>query len=438
MYHQFFESHRRNSHVTACMTHHTVWSRLKDISHSGHFCQKDIIFHLNYAFEHHPDNCTCKEDTHRTQSHSSHGDHDCHHYDSFNKLWQLGETDGCLSANSVWHYLDDIQVKDPVCRQKIQHHLAGKYKHATSQDDDNCICNERRQLVNHQIHKMSNGSLIPCLNANGTYPVIEADLFSNISASGCQNHNYLWTKLEGVHNHCKWTINHHCSKETDCTEDIIVRAAIQYPTDESDSCICTKASSSTVFTTSSSKHPTPVVPSSSEAPMPTLTAPSTTSANQHVTVSSAKVTQSSTAMPTPQTSPTIRFACNKVAVVEKIAKSLIATHPNSSACKSNVTGGSDDAYVLATCNVMSPITWGKGANVMADCESSIQSVPTYTPISTFYGDIYNPLVDQPGIFLGCFNNGIKIAIQKCNAVPEIVHIENGTFVSNPKNYYLIV
>lgn len=45
---------------------------------------------------------------------------------------------------------------------------------------------------------------------------------------------------------------------------------------------------------------------------------------------------------------------------------------------------------------------------MADCEAATPVIPTYTPISTFTGDNYNPLGAQSGVFLGCFNNGIKV------------------------------
>jgi hypothetical protein len=31
-----------------------------------------------------------------------------------------------------------------------------------------------------------------------------------------------------------------------------------------------------------------------------------------------------------------------------------------------------------------------------------------------------------------------MAIQKCNGVPEIVHVEHGVFRNDPRNYYAIV
>ncbi|XP_053385917.1 uncharacterized protein LOC123539059 [Mercenaria mercenaria] len=451
MYNQYFVSPDSNNHHMACRTHHSVWSALRSITTNGignNSCQKDIIFHLKYAFEHFTDHCLCTDAHTHVNGHQGHDNDKCHHYDSFNKLQQLAETDGCLSANSVWHYLDDLQVNAPECRRRIQKHLNDKY--ATSQDASHCTCNERRNLINHEIHRMDNGSFFDCrYRTSGTYSDIEADLFSNILAKGCQNHDYLWPKLEGVHNHCSWHNRHnYCGEWIDCTRDLIVRAAIQYPTDDSDSCVCSKITSSTLpaTLTSSTKAPTSAMTSPSSTPTTATKAPTSAATTPTPTpttpppasATSVKVTQSSTSGMSPQrTTPTIKFACNKLAVVEDIARSLKATHPDSSYCNPSA-GGSDDAYVLSTCNLASPMTWKKGANVMADCESSTQLIPTYTPISTFDGDSYTPLGAQSGIFLGCDNNGIKIAIQKCNGLPEIVHIGNGAFIDNSRNYYVVV
>ncbi|XP_053386048.1 uncharacterized protein LOC123539296 [Mercenaria mercenaria] len=439
MYYQFFESSDRHNHAMACRTHHSVWSVLSKISASGigyNSCQKDIIYHLKYAFEQHTDPCTCTEKTHpSTSTHQSHGDA-CTHYDSFNKLLKLAEEDRCLSANSAWHYLDDLQAKDSECRKRIQKYLADKYAHRTSQSHDNCICHARRQLVNHQIHRMDNGSFYECKdNTHGTsYQTIEADLFSRIRTHGCKNHNYLWSKLEGVHHYCSKYQNNHCTSLVDCQQDIIVRAAIQYPTDHSDSCVCSQI---TTTTTSTSKtvttHTTPTAPTSAVT-MPSSTPTTTPPAS----ATSVKVTQSSnTSMSTQRPTPILRFACNKLKVVEDIAKSTKATDLSSSYCDPNL-GGSDDAFLLSTCNMTSPMLWKKGANVIVDCESSSQLIPTYTPITTFNGDSYAPLGAQSGIFLGCYNNGFKIAIQRCNGVPTIEHIENGSSVYNLKSYYVIV
>ncbi|XP_045179465.2 uncharacterized protein LOC123539058 [Mercenaria mercenaria] len=487
MYYQFFESPYSNNYHMACRTHHSVWSALRSITTNGignNSCQKDIIVHLKYTFEHLTDHCICTDAPTHVNSHQGHDNDKCHHYDSFNKLQQLAETEGCLSANSVWHYLDDLQVRAPACRERIQKHLNDKY--ATSQGVSHCTCNERRHLVNRPIHRTFNDSVFDCLHrTSGTYRDIEADLFSNIRAKGCQNHDYLWTKLESVQNYCSWhNMYRQCEQWVDCTKDLIVTAAIQYPTDDSDGCVCSKITSPTlpVTSTTATKAPTSAVntpsstpttamkvptsavstPSSApttatKAPTSAVTTPSstpTTATNDPTSAvstpsstpatptpasaSSVKVTHSSTTViSTQRTTPTIKFACNKLAVVEDIAKSLKAIHPNSSYCNASA-GGSDDAYVLSTCNIASPVTWTKGANVMADCESSTQLIPTYTPISTFDGDSYTPLGAQSGIFLGCYNSGIKIAIQKCNGLPEIVKIENGAFVDNARNYYIIV
>ncbi|XP_053385829.1 uncharacterized protein LOC123539297 [Mercenaria mercenaria] len=437
MYYQFFESSYRHNHAMACRTHHSVWHVLNKISpftiRDNNSCQTDIIFHLKYAFEQHTDPCTCTEKIHpSTSTHQNHGDA-CTHYDSFNKLQKLAEEDGCLSANSAWHYLDDLQAKDSACRKKIQKYLADKYAHRTSQDQDNCICHARRQLVNHKIHRMDNGSLYNCRDntAGSTYRTIEADLFSNIRTHGCKNHNYLWGRLEGVRHHCSRYYYNRCTKLVDCQQDIIVRAAIQYPTDHLDSCVCSQITTST--TKSVTTHTTHTASTSAETtPSSTPTTPPPASAR------SVKVTQSSTtSMSTQRPTPVLRFACNKLKVVEDIAKSIKAIDSSSSYCDQNL-GGSDDAFLLSTCNMTSPMLWKRGANVMADCESSSQLIPTYTPITTFNSDNYAPLGALSGIFLGCYNNGFKIAIQRCNGVPTIEHIENGSSAHNPRNYYVIV
>jgi hypothetical protein len=46
---------------------------------------------------------------------------------------------------------------------------------------------------------------------------------------------------------------------------------------------------------------------------------------------------------------------------------------------------------------------------MDDCESGSPVIPTYTPIASFDSDVYTALGAQSGIFLGCFNSGIKVS-----------------------------
>ena len=58
--------------------------------------------------------------------------------------------------------------------------------------------------------------------------------------------------------------------------------------------------------------------------------------------------------------------------------------------------------------------------VMADCESSSQLIPTYTPITTFDGDTYYAEGAQSGIFLGCIHNGIKVGDTRVHQV-HLVH-----------------
>ncbi|XP_053382748.1 uncharacterized protein LOC123540618 [Mercenaria mercenaria] len=429
LYNQFFKNgdshghHHGDTHVPACRTHHTVWSELNSLSNTTYHsssCQKDIIFHLQYYFSKHADSCTCTGHVISQHTNGQHGSglSSCLSYSSYNALLQLGNTNGCLSANSVWHYLDDLQVKDPSCRQQIQNHLADKYT-AGSHYADACTCTAHKPLVNHEIHRMANGSYTECKqHVSGTYKTIESELFSNIRHHGCRNHDILWTQLQGIRDHCSHYYHTECRALVDCTQDLIVRAAVQYPNDESDSCVCSQASTTTQTTTTARKTTTT---STTAAPTTRTAAPTTT-----------KLPVS-----TQPAGPPKKFSCNELLVVERIAQAEQAKHQNASACDPDI-GGSDDAYVLSSCNMTSPVTWRKGANVMADCESNTHLIPGFTPISTFSGERYHSLGSQPGIFLECYNAGFKMAIQKCNGVPEIVHIEDGVFLKSPHNYYVIV
>ncbi|XP_060562803.1 uncharacterized protein LOC132722339 isoform X1 [Ruditapes philippinarum] len=414
LYHQFFQSQGSNGNNIACRTHHSVWNYLRHIStatYDNNSCQKDIIYHLSYAFEKHPDHCVCTANSQQTSGQHTHDPQGhttdpCSQYSSYNRLLDLGNTNDCLSANSVWHYLDDLQVKSSECRKKIQLHMANKYQHATSQNNNGCICHMRAALKNHEIHRLNNGSLIECRDhtSGSFYQDIDHRLFSNIEAQGCMNHNYLWPNLENVRDHC-----YHYHDCIDCQQDLIVRATLNYPSEHSDSCECSRKPS----TTQSTRHPTTTT-TTTTTPMPTTRKPttSTTSVSRH-------------------------FVCDKRSVVEFIALQQHTSHQRASPCDPS-SGGSDDAYVLASCNATSPMTWRRGQNVMADCESHTHLIPGFTPISTFAHANYDALGSQSGVFLECYKSGFKMAIQKCNGVPEIVHVEHGAFTNNPRNYYAIV
>ncbi|XP_060562829.1 uncharacterized protein LOC132722349 [Ruditapes philippinarum] len=197
VYRHFFESQGSNGNNIACRTHHSVWNYLRHISTDTYYrnsCQKDIIYHLSYAFEKHPDHCVCTANSQQTSGQHSNGHQGqtadpCSQYSSYNRLLDLGNTKDCLSANSVWHYLDDLQVKSSECRKKIQHHMANKYQHATSQHHDGCTCRARAALQNHEIYRINNGSLFDCRDhtSGSLYQDIDHRLFSNIEAQGCIN-----------------------------------------------------------------------------------------------------------------------------------------------------------------------------------------------------------------------------------------------------------
>ncbi|XP_060562798.1 uncharacterized protein LOC132722336 isoform X2 [Ruditapes philippinarum] len=414
LYNQFFGSHHH--HDGQCRTHDSVWYALNRINKDGNDtdrCQKDFILHLSYSFKHHSDNCRCEDTsnlpstrsiTHSTTSLPTNHYITCQRFNSFTKLMHL--VDDCMSANSVWHYLDDLQVKDPECRKIIQRYLAEQYKNSISsfQNMGICTCHERSQLVDHHIPHLKNGSLSQCSNTNGTYSSIVKEFLKQVQGHGCQNHDVLWAKLEGVQSHCN--VHHHhgsCGQWTDCQQDLIIRAAVQYPTANSDSCVCVKAAT----------------PSKTTASVQTTSAP-TTSVASIFTVSPR------------------HFTCAEVLVVEYIALAQHTTHPEASPCDP-INGGSDDAYVLASCNMTSPMTWRRGKSIMTDCKSNTHLIPGFTPISTFSQDNFNSIGSQSGVFLECYNSGFKMAIQKCNSYPEIIHVEGGAHFNNdPNNYYVIV
>ncbi|XP_060562800.1 uncharacterized protein LOC132722337 [Ruditapes philippinarum] len=452
LYNQFFES--SHHHAGHCRTHDSVWFNLDRINRDGDDhdgCQQDFMFHLRYSFEHHSDHCRCDEipvtsthsttlsttkqttsptthpttrpTTHPTTNPTSsltthpaghHISHDilCLNFDSFRKLLHLGAENGCLSANSVWHYLHDLQVKDPECRKIIQNYLVTKYKNNNSSSHDSgiCTCHEQTPLVDHKLYHLRNGSHGLCHKNDAAYSNIATEYFSHIHEHGCQNHDSLWQKLGGVNNHCSLYDNGSCTQWKDCQFELIIRATLQYPTDDSDPCVCSKGLATKTSTT------TPSTTSFISQTVPTYTATST-----------QRVLQA----------PKIQFTCDKMKVIESVAGLVVTTHVNSSYCFPH-TQSTDDAILLSWCNMTSPSSWKKGANIMVDCESSSPRIPTYIPIATFDEDRYFATGAQSGIFLGCSDVGIKMVIQKCNGVPEIVHIDHGTFQSNPRNYYVIV
>ncbi|KAL4217212.1 hypothetical protein ACF0H5_023664 [Mactra antiquata] len=155
----------------------------------------------------------------------------CEDIPTYNTLLLLGKSDLCLSANSVWHYLDEVEIVSSDCRKKLVATLAASYRNKSL----NCDCQPTTELIDGRPMHLDNGSYRICSSVHGsTYDDIDRVLFSETKEHGCQDQSYIWTTLEGILQYHTY----HPNRYVDCTKDLIIRASLQYKKNSGDPCVC--------------------------------------------------------------------------------------------------------------------------------------------------------------------------------------------------------
>ncbi|KAL3859957.1 hypothetical protein ACJMK2_010135 [Sinanodonta woodiana] len=229
-----------------------------------------------------------------------------------------------------------------------------------------------------------------------------------LSPSPCRSHQYMWTYFNEIS----------YDPKRDCKVDFILHAAATYPNAASDPCSCFSASQS--------------------PQIPTISATMTTLRTETMMTTSAATVTTTNHIIDVKTTPDVLLAvhiCSKLLTITDAAHNLTINHPNASDCSTG-DHASTEALVLSNCNVASATMWIKGANVMNVCDR----IPLYAPIATFDDSgVYRPNGGMAGIFLGCIQDGFKIAAQDCNHGVYIQHItKGGIFLNDPSNYYIIM
>ncbi|KAL4217059.1 hypothetical protein ACF0H5_023515 [Mactra antiquata] len=399
VYDMFFINNQTQN-TSDCMSHHSVWYLLNQIKREEKvgFCQRDIVYHISNAIKRYGDPCNCTVQ--------------CTDFSSYNELMALANEESCMSVNSVWHILDDLEVKSRQCRKKAQQFLEDKFKHNKASD---CVCYPSVPLHDENIQTVSNGSLRTC-ERSSSYRVIEGLFFSQIKQYGCQDHRHLWSALGNIH-----TVN-----GVDCQKDLIIRTTLRFPSSANDTCKCYYPHTSTTSQTS------PTTTTSAATITSPTHAPST-NAPLHVTATSTDAISQTTEISTMVTS---KYTCNQIATLQSIATATHITYDNSTVCDTD-DGGSDDGFTKLVCGSMNR-TWYKGISVMEACKANPVKIQPYTAIATFTTDIYNSRGGQSGVFLKCETDGFSMAVQYCNTSPSVIQIDtSGVFTKNPYYYFVV-
>ncbi|XP_053386128.1 protein jagged-1-like isoform X1 [Mercenaria mercenaria] len=206
---------------------------------------------------------------------------------------------------------------------------------------------------------------------------------------------------------------------------------------------CDQQSTAMSPTTHAATSPSTPAMSSSTTTQTTTTQKTT----KQTTLPPASATSShaptSTPLSTTVTNPSISSAvplssCDHTSTLLATAFQTPVANQNAIECSPG-SHTSHEAFVLTECSVpQNPSSWQQGVNVMADCGSS-DAIPTYTPIAAFDRGFYSSVWSLSGIFLGCTNNGFKIALQTCGQAPHITELQlGGSNTQNPNMFYTIV
>ncbi|XP_052236182.1 uncharacterized protein LOC127847970 isoform X1 [Dreissena polymorpha] len=392
LFDQFFVDNGNTA--PACRSHHSVWFHLSRIHEA--YCAKELIYHLKYSFDQHPSPCVCQQRLH-------YGDpNDCMQFHSYQALLRLKDTNLCTSKNSQWDLLHDLEIRSPLCRKNIIADLATHFHNPLSLDP--CRCHLVKPISYDEL-PLVEGKLDECSKVHGSsYHHLRHELFQGARTAGCATHFHLWQQLQNIQPF----------KGYDCTMDLILQTANTYPSAELDPCKCTGELPTTTTSTAT-----------------TTTSRTTTTTSTTTSTTSTTTTTTTTAAPYPPN----RYHCRKYDLVVDIATAKQVHSNGSTLCKNKISGTNED-LVLTLCNMTAVDTWSRGLHVISNCGN----IPNYSPIATFSATgNYQPADAQSGVFLECIPEGFKMAIQPCDGVPQIIHVETtGVFNNNATIYYVVV
>ncbi|XP_053386215.1 uncharacterized protein LOC123539422 [Mercenaria mercenaria] len=379
----------------------------------------------------------------------------------------------CISDTQIWNMLLPLtSISDTCLRQLIRNYAAYTQSHRDA--GKNCRCTHdfsrevARPLGNNLDHKWECVTLNPNCKYLFNYFYLRGGQTHEVSR--CQPHYHVWTHLRDIKNH----------PGSDQQSELIFHLSQTYSNGHENVCKCLRVHTTVdVKTTTTTERS--LAKMSTDPPKVTerhlvttnLTNPSTRepvvqtslpvvktdryNADSSTTVTHADKSTTKTSIPF-RTTPTatqgpatnsskaiqstqlplnVTSNCQKYMSVSNIAVGKISSHPFAYLCPSG-NRTSNEAFVLANCNVDSPAHWIEGPYVMKNCDR----IPTYTPLATF-GTEYLGIQEHEGlsgIFPGCIPGGFKMAYQDCDTSATIKHIENGngSGIDDPNNYFVIV
>uniref|UniRef100_K1R653 Uncharacterized protein n=1 Tax=Magallana gigas TaxID=29159 RepID=K1R653_MAGGI len=114
----------------------------------------------------------------------------------------------------------------------------------------------------------------------------------------------------------------------------------------------------------------------------------------------------------------------KISVIESIAENLHVEDSRAELCPGTTKHQTSEAFVMNKCNSKSRSSWTQGQTSLKTVCSTQLTIPSYTPISTFYKSEEN----VAGFFIACTDaaDGIKVAVQNCSDPPKVLTITETT------------
>nr|XP_022320000.1 uncharacterized protein LOC111122513 [Crassostrea virginica] len=120
---------------------------------------------------------------------------------------------------------------------------------------------------------------------------------------------------------------------------------------------------------------------------------------------------------TTTTQPLVPLDCSnqKISVIESIAENLHVEDDRAGLCPVTNKHQTSEALVIHKCNATARSSWSKGVSIKAACENQLRTLTPYTPVSSFFPTGEN----LAGFFIGCTEQGFKMALQTCTDSPMI-------------------
>ncbi|XP_022319999.1 uncharacterized protein LOC111122512 [Crassostrea virginica] len=112
----------------------------------------------------------------------------------------------------------------------------------------------------------------------------------------------------------------------------------------------------------------------------------------------------------------------KISVIESIAENLHVEDDRAGLCPGTNKHQTSEALVIHKCNATARSSWSKGVSIKAECENQLRTLAPYTPVSSFFPAGEN----LAGFFIGCTEQGFRMALQTCTDSPMIRNITDLT------------